>query len=121
MTKDGVGTYFAWSVKVAGLRFEGFEVLTEVEPHTHITERSSMALTGRWEYDFEPEGSGTRVTITVHPQSVWRVPPFDRLVDLAFPRVSKAVMPRYIKAIEDAATRKPKAAPTRTRKTAASR
>ncbi len=121
VTKEGVGTHFTWSRKVAGLRFEGFEVLTEVVPNKHIAERSSVALAGRWEYDLEPEGTGTRLTITLQPQSFWRFPPLDRLVGLAFAQVSKAVMPRWLKAIEEAAPRKPKAAPSRPRKTAASR
>lgn len=120
VTKEGVGTHYTWSFKVAGLGFEGLEVLTEVVPNKHITERSSLAMTGLWDYDFEPDGTGTRLTMTVHPQSFWRFPPLDRLVDLAFPRVSKAVMPRLIKAIE-AEARKPKAVPSRPRKTAASR
>lgn len=121
VTKEGVGTHFAWSFKVAGLRLEGFEVLTEVVPHKHITERSSVALTGRWDYDLEPEGTGTRLTITLQPQSFWRLPPLDRLVGLAFPRVSKAVMSRWVKAIEEAANKKPKAVPSKPRKTAARR
>jgi uncharacterized protein YndB with AHSA1/START domain len=120
VTKDGVGTYSSWSFKVAGLRFEGFEVLTEVVPNEHITERSSMAQM-TWDYDFAREGSGTRVTMTVRPQSLWRFPPFDRLFDLVFPRMSRAVMPRYIKAIEEAAKTKPQAAPSKARKTAAAR
>lgn len=121
VTKDGVGTHYTWGFKVAGVRFEGLEVLTEVVPNKHITERSSMALAGLWEYDFEPEGTGTRLTMTVHPQSFWRLPPLDRLMGLAFPRVSKAVMPRFIKAIEETAKRTPKAVPSKPRKTAASR
>jgi hypothetical protein len=120
-TKDGVGTFYTWSFKVAGVRFGGLEVLTDVVPDKHITERSSIALAGRWEYDFEPEGSGTRLTVTIHPRSFWQFPPLDTLVDLAFPRVSQAVMPRYIKAIEEAAKRKPKVVPSKPRKTAASR
>jgi hypothetical protein len=120
LTKDGVGSYYSWSVTVAGLRFEGFEVLTEVVPNKHITERSSMAQM-RWEYDFTPEGSGTMVTMTVEPQSLWRFPLLDRVFDLAFPRVSQAVMPRFIKTIEEGAKSKPKAVPSKPRKTAASR
>ena len=120
VTKDGVGTNYTWGIKVAGLRFEGLEVLTDVVPNKHITERSSVSLAGQWEYDFEPEGTGTRLTMTVHPQSFWQFPPLDRLVGLAFPRVSKAVMPRWVKAIEEAATSKSTPAPSGPRKTAAS-
>ena len=119
-TKDGVGTHYTWSWKVAGLRVEGFEVLTEVVPNEHITERSSMAQM-RWDYDFAPEGGGTRLTMTADPHSIWRLPPLNKLFDLAFPRVSKTVMPRFIKVIEEGAKSKPEAVPTKRRKTAASR
>lgn len=119
-TKDGVGTHYTWSWKVAGLRFEGFEVLTEVVPEKHITERSSMAQM-RWDYDFAPEGGGTRLTMTADPHSVWRFPPLNRLFDLAFPRVSKAVMPRFIQLIEEDAKSRPEAVPTKPRKRATSR
>ena len=119
-TKDGVGTYSSWTWKVAGLRFEGFEVLTEVVPNKHITERSSMAQL-RWDYDFAPEGSGTRVTMTVDPHSFWRLPPLNKLFDLAFPRVSKTVMPRFIRLIEEDAKSRPRAVSTRPRKATASR
>jgi len=119
-TKDGVGTYSSWTWKVAGMRLEGFEVLTEVVPNKHITERSSMAQM-RWDYDFEPEGGGTRVTMTADPHSLWRFPPFNKLFDLAFPRVSKTVMPRFIRVIEEGAKSKPQAASTKSRRRAASR
>lgn len=121
VTKEGVGTHFTWSFKVAGLRFEGFEVFTEVVPNKHIAERSSVSMAGRWEYDFEPEGTGTRLTVTLQPQSFWRFPPLDRLVGLAFAQMSKAVMPRWVKAMEEAAKSQPTPAPSRPRKTAASR
>lgn len=121
VTKEGVGTHFTWSFKVAGLRFEGFEVFTEVVPNKHIAERSSVSMAGRWEYDFEPEGTGTRLTVTLQPQSFWRFPPLDRLVGLAFAQMSKAVMPRWVKAMEEAAKSQPTPAPSRPRKTASSR
>lgn len=121
VTKEGVGTHFTWSFKVAGLRLEGFEVFTEVVPDKHIAERSSVSMAGRWEYDFEPEGTGTRLTVTLQPQSFWRFPPLDRLVGLAFAQMSKAVMPRWVKAMEEAAKSQPTPAPSRPRKTASSR
>jgi hypothetical protein len=111
VTKEGVGTQFTWSFKVAGLRFEGFEVFTDVVPNKHIAERSSVAMAGRWEYDFAPEGKGTRLTITLRPQSFWRFPPFDRLVGLVFARMSMAVMPKWVKAMEEAAASAPKTVP----------
>lgn len=103
VTKDGVGTNFEWTVKLAGVPFGGFEVLTEVVPNKHITERSSMAMTGKWSYDFEQEDSGTKVTFTVEPQSIWKIPPLARLVEMGFARISDVTMPRFQKAVEASA------------------
>lgn len=93
-TAEGVGTYFSWHAKVAGLPMQGFDVLTEVVPNEHITERSSNPLVGTWDYDFEPEGSGTKLTMEQHPGSIWRVPPLHALMDLATSRMSDAFMQR---------------------------
>ncbi len=88
VTKDGVGTYMSWHMKIAGLPvMRGFDVYTEVIPNKHITERSSNRLVGTWDYDFEPEGSGTKLTMEHHLESFWRIPPLRNLVDLAVDRM----------------------------------
>ena len=63
LTEEGVGTHYVWSARVAGLPIEGFNVLTGYVPDRLITDRSSSGLEGTWTYVFEPEGSGTRVTV----------------------------------------------------------
>jgi hypothetical protein len=82
-TEDGVGTYISWHTRLAGIPAQGFDVLTDVVPHEHITERSSNALVGTWDYDFEPEGSGTKLTLEQHPSSFWRLPPLHNLMEMA--------------------------------------
>ncbi len=81
MTKDGVGTYYSWTVRLAGLRVEGFNVFTEFVPNKRITDRSSRSFVGTWTVSFEPEGSGTRLTEWRHPVSFWPLRAFDRLLD----------------------------------------
>lgn len=105
VTKEGTGTYMSWHMKIAGLPVaRGFDVLTDVVPGKHITERSSNAMVGRWEYDFEPEGSGTKLTMEHHPQSFWRIPPLRTLMDLATERMTDSFMARLKHLIETPAS-----------------
>ena len=63
MTKEGVGTHYSWSVKMAGIPVQGFEVITDFVPNKRLTEKSSNAMVCTWDYIFEPEGSGTKVVV----------------------------------------------------------
>lgn len=100
VTKDGVGTYTSWHAKIYGLPVRGFSVVTDVVPNKHITERSSNPLVGTWNYDFEPEGSGTKLTTEHRSDSFWRIPPLSNLVDLATERATASFMARVKDAIE---------------------
>jgi hypothetical protein len=92
VTKEGVGTYYNWEFKLAGLRMEGFGVFTEFVPNERITDKASRALDGTWVYEFEPEGSGTKFTMQRFPRSFWRLAPFDTLMDrFEAPRHEKAL------------------------------
>ena len=100
-TKEGVGSYMSWHMKVAGLPvLQGFTVVTDMVPAKHITERSSHAMMGRWDYDFEPEGSGTKLTMEHRPESFWRIPPLRNLNDLVTDRMNKSFMARVKDTIE---------------------
>jgi uncharacterized protein YndB with AHSA1/START domain len=91
-TKEGTGTYFSWHSKIAGIPFEGFEVYTDVVPNQHITEKSSRAVMGTWDYSFEPEGTGTKVTMEHRQRSLWSLPPLTYAVDYLVPRMSQSFM-----------------------------
>lgn len=84
MTEEGVGTYYSWVMKIAGLRIQGFDVYTEYVSNKRFTDRSSASFAGTWTYAFEPEGSGTRLTMQRHPASFWALRPVDRLTDRLF-------------------------------------
>src|SRR5512139_2825291 len=88
MTKEGVGTFYSWSVKMFGVPVNGFEVFTDFVPGKHITERCSNAMVGTWGYTFEPEGSGTKVTMEHSQRSLWALPPLKNLMDFAMSRLS---------------------------------
>lgn len=81
LTKEGLGTHYSWAAKIAGVSIEGFNVFTEFVPDRHITDRSSSSLEGTWTYSFEPEGSGTKLTVENQVRSFWRLPPLERLLD----------------------------------------
>jgi hypothetical protein len=120
-TKEGVGTFLSWRMKVAGIPlWQGLEVITDVVPNKHITEKSSSAMVGTWEYGFEPKGSGTKVTLEHRPRSFWALPPMANLIDLATTRLSRAYIGRVKAKLEARPGSGPKKRPaTRARKTAA--
>lgn len=122
MTKEGVGTHYSWSVKMAGIPVQGFEVVTDFVPNKHMTEMSSNAMVGTWEYTFEPEGSGTKLTMEHRQRSLWALPLLKNLTDYATTRFSRSFIEAVKAELETEAAvpiqRKP--APTKSRKPAAS-
>lgn len=100
VTEDGAGTYYSWHAKILGLPIRGFDVLTDVVPNKHMTDRCSNALVGTWDMDFEPEGSGTKVTMEHRSESFWRISPLRNMIDLATDRPTGSFMTRVKDAIE---------------------
>ena len=87
-TSEGVGTYESWALNLGGLRVEGFDVVTEFVPNQRITSRSSRSFVGTWTYTFEPEGSGTRLTMQRRLSSIWALPFIDQMSE-------RMMAPRY--------------------------
>ena len=75
LTDDGVATTYRWATKVAGIRVTGTGTFVDVAPHERIVDRSSRSFEGTWTYSFEPEGTGTRLTLSSERRSLWRFPP----------------------------------------------
>ena len=123
MTKEGVGSFYSWSVKMLGIPVEGFEVITDFVPNKHLTEKSSNAMVGTWDYTFEPEGSGTKLTMEHRQRSLWSVPPLRNLTDYVTPRLSRSFMEAVKGELEGgtAVPRQRKPAASKRRKPAASR
>ncbi len=109
-TKEGTGSWYSWRAKMAGIPVEGFEVVTDLVPNRHITERSSHAFFGTSDYTFEPEGTGTQVTMTNRPASFGRLPPFAQLLTLGQSAMVDRFMPRFKAKIEGLSSRPVKAA-----------
>ena len=81
VTAEGLGTHYGWAATIVGVTIEGFNVFTEFVPDRRITDRSSSSLEGTWTYSFEPEGSGTKLTVTNQVRSVWHLPLLEPLLD----------------------------------------
>lgn len=109
-TRQGTGTFYSWRIRIAGIPVEGFDVLTDVVPNKHITEKSSNAFVGTWEFDFESEGKGTKVTMEHRSRSFWGLPPFSYLIDLASARMSASFMPKVKERLESPEPKAGKAA-----------
>ncbi len=92
LTKEGVGTYYSWASKTPVLRTEGFDVYTEFVPNQRITDTCSWPFFGDFTYSFEPEGSGTQVTVETHHRSFWRIPPLRELVEWVDSMVTERFM-----------------------------
>jgi hypothetical protein len=92
LTDEGVGSYYSWVIRIAGLPVEGFDVYTEFVPNQRITDRSSFSMTRDFVISFEPEGSGMKLTMETGHGSFWRFPPFRQLVDLGQSMISERFM-----------------------------
>lgn len=104
VTEEGTGTYTGYHGKMGGIPFDIFSVFTEVVPNKHITEKSSSALVGTWDYSFEPEGSGTRVTMEHHSRSFWDLPPLRNVGDAFTARMNHDFMQRVKERLEAASS-----------------
>lgn len=96
MTDEGVGSYYSWVFRVAGVSVEGFDVYTEFIPNQRITDRSSFSMIRDFIISFEPEGSGMKLTMETGHGSFWRFPPFRQMVDLGQSMISE----RFLSALK---------------------
>jgi uncharacterized protein YndB with AHSA1/START domain len=88
-TKEGVGTHYSWTVKMAGVPLSGFAVYTEFVPNERIVEKDSRSFVGEWEYTFAPDGSGTRLTMEHRQRSLWAFPVLSTAVDYGVKRLNR--------------------------------
>lgn len=93
LTKEGVGTHYRWTARIAGVPVDGFNVFTEFVPDRRITDRSSSSLEGTWTYSFVPEDSGTRLTVANRVGSFWRLPLLEYVLDRVTARTHE---PRFL-------------------------
>ena len=92
ITPDGVGTTYRFQTRVAGLPIRGSGRFTQVEPNRHIHDETSIPIEGSFDYWFEVEADGTRVTIEHHPGRFWGIPVLGRLLADSYARVDRQVL-----------------------------
>ncbi len=81
VTSEGLGTHYTWRARIAGVPIRGLGIFTEFVPDWRITDTSSLSLEGTWTYTFEPEGSGTRLTLRNRVRGLWRLPLLQTMAD----------------------------------------
>jgi carbon monoxide dehydrogenase subunit G len=86
ITPDGVGTTYRFKTRVAGLPIRGSGRFTQVAVNRHIRDETSIPIEGFFDYWFEAENGGTRVTIEHHPGRLWDVPVLGRLLADSYAR-----------------------------------
>jgi uncharacterized protein YndB with AHSA1/START domain len=94
MTADGVGTRYRVETRVAGFPVRGSGEFTEVEANRRIHDETSIGVEGSFDWRFEPEGDGVRVTIEHHPGRLWGLPIVGRLLADGYERTDRQVLAR---------------------------
>ena len=64
-TKEVVGSTYKFSYKVAGMRFEGEDIVEEYIPNKKMVTRSKGGIESSWTWNFEPYNDKTKVEVIV--------------------------------------------------------
>lgn len=92
ITPEGVGTTYRFQTRVAGKPIRGSGRFTRVEATRHIRDETSIPIEGSFDYWFEVEDGGTRVTIEHHPGRFWGVPVLGRLLADSYARDDRQML-----------------------------
>jgi carbon monoxide dehydrogenase subunit G len=92
ITPDGVGTTYRFQARVAGLPVRGSGRFAQVAANRHIRDETSIPIEGSFDYWFEVEDGGTRVTIEHHPGRLWGLPVLGRLLADSYARADRQVL-----------------------------
>ena len=64
-TEEGVGSTYKFAYKVAGMRFEGEDIVEEYIPNKKMVTKSKGGVESSWTWNFEPYNDGTKVEVIV--------------------------------------------------------
>ena len=64
-TEECVGSTYKFSYKVAGMRFEGEDIVEEYIPNKKMVTRSKGGIESSWTWNFEPYNDKTKVEVIV--------------------------------------------------------
>ncbi len=62
---EGVGQHYRWDFKMAGVLLHGESNVTEFVPNRRYQNQSRGGAVSTWTSTFQPQGTGTRWTLTV--------------------------------------------------------
>jgi uncharacterized protein YndB with AHSA1/START domain len=97
---DGVGTTYRFEARVAGLPIRGQGEYTEFIPDRHIHDDTTVASEGSFDWTFEAEDDGVRVTITHSPGKYWSWPVIGRLLAANYEQMDRQVLARLKSVLE---------------------
>jgi uncharacterized membrane protein len=64
-TEEGVGSTYKFAYKVAGMRFEGEDIVEEYIPNKKMVTKSKGSVESSWTWNFEPYNDKTKVEVIV--------------------------------------------------------
>ena len=97
---DGVGTTYRFETRVAGLPIRGRGEYTEFTLDRHIHDETTVASEGSFDWTFEAEGDGVRVTITHSPGRYWGLPLIGRILADNYEQMDREVLARLKSVME---------------------
>ena len=100
LTPDGVGTTYRFETRVAGLPIRGQGEYTEFILDRHIHDDTTVASEGSFDWTFEADRGGARVTITHIPGRYWGLPLIGRLLAANYERMDRQVLARLKSELE---------------------
>lgn len=92
LTPGGTGTTYRFETRLAGLPVRGGGEYTEVEVNRRIHDETSIGMEGSFDYLFEPERDGVRVTVEHFPGRFWGVPRVGKLLADTYAREDRRVL-----------------------------
>jgi uncharacterized protein YndB with AHSA1/START domain len=101
LTPNGVGTTYRFDTRVAGLPIRGRGEYTAFTPDRHIHDDTTVASEGSFDWTFEAEDGGVRVTITHSPGKYWGLPVIGRLLAANYEQMDREVLARLKSRLED--------------------
>jgi uncharacterized membrane protein len=100
LTPDGVGTTYRFETRVVGLPIRGQGEYTEFIPDRRIHDDTTVASEGSFDWTFEAEDEGVRVTITHSPGRYWGWPIIGRLLAANYGQMDREVLARLKSVME---------------------
>lgn len=87
---EGVGARFRWVYRMAGIALEGESTALEFVPNERFVTESKSGILSTWNWDFAPDGGGTKIDLTV--DYVVPIPVLGKLAEAVVVRQNERVL-----------------------------